>query len=389
MKDKRRSVKPPLAGVKVLDLTRLLPGPYGTMLLADLGAEVIKIEEPGRGDYVRALNPPVFAAVNRGKKSVTLNLKAEAGREILFSLVRIADVLVESFRPGVMDRLGVGYTVLKEKNPRLIYCAVSGFGQDGPYRDWPGHDINYVGVAGVLGLEETPHPLPIPVADMCAGTFAFATILAALLSRERSGEGQFLDVSATDAALSWMGPRLAIFDLADAKARQIRAGRGAYGAFRCADGKWITVGALEDVFWRNLCQAIGQPELLQDQRYANAPGRSEQREEIAGILGEAIRRKTRAEWLSLFQSADVPAAALNLPSEVWEDPQLQARGLFGAAKDVEGRATRQVNFPVAMAGVERGGEKRLPGLGEHTDEVLVSLGYDEKKIAGWRKQGVI
>ncbi len=371
----------PLEGVRVLDLTRLLPGPYGTMLLADLGAEVVKIEEPGRGDYVRGINPGMFASVNRHKKSITLNLKSEEAKKIFLRLAERADVVAEGFRPGVMERLGLGYEAVKAVNRGIIYCSISGYGQDGPFRDLPGHDLNYVGLAGVLGLSRSPKPLMIPVADLAAGTFAALAILAALLEKKNSGRGQLLDVSATEAVLSWMAPRLAQYEAAAEKDVGKAFRRGSYGVFETSDGLRITIGALEDVFWRNLCRAVGKGEWAEDEKYRKVRDRARRQEEIESGLQEIFITKDRKTWLEELKRHDVPAAPLHGPGEVLEEEQFRQRN----AVDRKGN----ILFPVIFSRFGRRPAGKVPALGEHTREILQDSGYSMGDIRRFEDEKVI
>src|SRR5215212_10301601 len=299
-----------LAGVRVLDLTRLLPGGFCTGLLADFGADVLKVEDTGLGDYVRWAPPryegadpsaasALFLALNRNKRSIRVNLKAHEGREVLLRLVREADVLVEGFRPGVMDLLGVGYERLREENPGLVYCAITGYGQDGPYRDRSGHDMNYLGLIGMLGLTGEPDGPPVQpagqIADVGGGALMAAFgILAALRERDRSGAGQLVDVSMADGALSWLalvaGRFLADGQLPRRGGLELAGGLVCYRPYACRDG-WVTLGALEPKFWQAWCRGVGREELVEKQ--FERPG-SEAHAEVERIFLE----RTRDQWQS-------------------------------------------------------------------------------------------
>lgn len=390
-----------LDGIRVLDLSRLLPGPYASLLLADLGAEVIKVEEPGLGDYAR-WNPPhygntgvgsTYIMLNRNKKSLALNLKSERGKEIFRRLVRHSDVVLESFRPGVMDRLGVGYAALKLLNPRLIYCAITGYGQDGPYKDHVGHDINYMGYAGALGItgERGRGPLMpgVQVADIGGGSLmaAFA-ILAALIHRERSGKGQFLDVSMTDGVVSWLaihfGPYFATGRVPQRGEERLNGGWVCYGIYGCKDGKYVTIGALEPKFWANFCKVIGREDLVEHQYATGA-----KRDEVEGELRALFKTKTQGQWLELLQSVDICAGPVNSLADAVENPQLRHRELFQNLEHPRHGPIRQVGFPVKFSATPARMESPPPDLGEHTDEVLSRLGYSGEEIAGFRKDGVV
>lgn len=387
-----------LAGLRVLDLTRLIPGDLCTMLLADLGAEVLKVEEPGQGDYIRWLQPIhkresyLHLILNRNKRSLTLNLKTEAGREILRRLVQQVDVLVESFRPGVMDRLGVGDGVLKEINPRLVYCAITGYGQEGPYRDLPGHDLNYMGVAGALelfGYEGSPPAVPgLTIADIGGGAqMAVIGILTALMARERTGLGQFVDVSMTDGVVYWLSVHAG---WSFATGRSPRRGETVllgrypcYAIYQTADGGYLTVGCLEERFWANLCRALGREEYIGEQ------WSEERREAIFEDLGSMFRTRPRQEWMAFFRDKDVCVGPSYLIEEAVQDPQLQHRQMFMEMEHPIEGTIHQLGIPIKLS--DTPGSVRLPPptLGEHTESVLTELGYTPGQIARFREAAII
>ena len=389
------------AGLRVLDLSRLLPGPYCSLLFADLGAEVIKIEEPERGDYARENLPhygqtgvgAAFLLLNRNKKSLTLNLKTEPGKGIFRRLARSADVLLESFRPGVMDRLGLGWEALRSLNPGLIYCAISGYGQDGPYRDLVGHDINYMGYAGALaitGPRGGPPLMPgVQVADLGGGALmaAFA-IGAALYHRTRTGEGQLLDVSMTDGVVSWLaihyGPFFATGRPPRRGEERLNGGWVCYQIYETADGEYLTLGALEPKFWANLCRLLGREDLIPLQ---DATG--EARDRVEAELRAIFRTRPREEWLRLLHSVDVCAGPVLGFDEVLQDPQLRHRGLFASVEDPAHGAIPQVAFPVKLSATPARITSPPPGLGEHSEEILKGVGYSAEEIAAFRREGVI
>ncbi len=359
-----------LSGIRILDLTRLLPGGYCTHLLAGMGADVIKVEEPGTGDYMRWMPPLVdgrgayFDAVNRNKRSVTINLKSDAGRDVLLRLAETADVLVESNRPGVMARLGAGWDVLHGRNPRLVMCSITGYGQDGPYAARAGHDLNYMAVAGGLGLNGErggpPVPLAVQVADIGGGGQAGAVaILGALLEVARGGEGRHLDVAMTDGAVSSL--TLAFAELGGGlgveRGNQRLTGRHpCYRVYRCADGRYYSVGALEPKFWSALCEAIERPDLIEAQ-FAES-------DEAHRAVEEVFGARTRDEWSERLGQLDACCEPVLDLDEVASHPQIRARGVLQAA----GRA---------------------PSLGEHTDDVLADLGIDPARIGALRAEGAI
>ena len=375
--------RPVLSGVRVVDLTTLLPGPFCTQLLADLGADVIKVERPDGGDPARALVPATFAAVNRGKRSVALDLRREADREQLYALARTADVFIEGFRPGVAERLGAGYERLAALNERLIYCSLSGYGQSGPARDLPGHDLNYLGVVGALDAEDDPAALPrhlasVPIADMAGALFAANAILAALLRRAldpAGGTGAYLDVSLAGAALSLMNGRLGeAHRLGDRLAAKLLRG-GGYRAFLGSDGRAFTVGCIEDAFWRRLCLAIGRADLADDLAWATFAQRTFGAEALDALLAAEFARRPRDEWIALLRAADVPVGPANAPSEVEHDPFVVASGLL-LADDAGATPLRAVRFPARMPGLavppDAEDTRRAPALGEHNALLLPS-----------------
>jgi alpha-methylacyl-CoA racemase len=381
----------PLTGIRVLDLTRLLPGAFCTMLLADMGAEVIKVEDPDRGDYMRWTPPLVdgqsvlFNSLNRNKKSVTLNLKAEAGRDLLVRLVDSADVLVEGNRPGVMKRLGLGWDTLHSRNPRLVMCSITGYGQDGPFAARAGHDINYMATSGGLGLNGSRDGPPVPpsvqVADIGGGGLQPAVaILGALVAVQRGGEGRWLDVSMTDGAVSWMSLILAARGGGEAVARgdQRLGGRHAcYRVYACKGGGFYSVGALEPKFWAALCIAIGRPDLVELQFAEGNEG-----DKVHSAMEEVFASKTRSEWEGELAELDACCEPVLELDEVASHPQVAARGLIAKRKTgVEVRPAVQLRSDWRR--------KDPPGLGEDTVDVLTELGVDEKQLGQLKVRGVI
>ena len=380
----------PLTGIRVLDLTRLLPGAFCTMLLADMGADVIKVEEPGAGDYMRWTPPMVdgqsvlFNALNRNKRSLTLNLKAEAGRELLLTLSETAAVLVEGNRPGVMERLGVGWDVLHAHNPKLVMCSITGYGQDGPFATRAGHDINYTATAGVLALngetDRAPVPPAVQVGDIGGGGLQPAVaILGALLAVERGGEGRWLDVSMTDGAVSWLALPLAQAGAGEDVRRGAQRLSGRYACYRvytCRDGRHFSVGALEPKFWGALCVALGKPDLVGVQ-FAEGNEQVRVHREMEAVFAARDRDEWAAELASLDACCE-PVLELN---EVSAHPQVAARGL------IEARAT---GVEVRPAVVMREDWRRLdpPRLGEHSAEVLAEVGVDPTRFEELRAAGI-
>ncbi len=381
----------PLSGIRVLDLTRLLPGAFCTMLLADMGADVIKVEDPDGGDYMRWTPPLVdgqsvlFNALNRNKRSLSLNLKAEAGRELLLRLVENADVLVEGNRPGVMKRLDLGWDVLHTRNPRLVMCSITGYGQDGPFAGRAGHDLNYMATAGGLGLNGAqggpPVPLSVQVADIGGGGLQPAVgILGALVAVQRGAEGRWLDVSMTDGAVSWLALALAARGGGEdvGRADQRLAGRHAcYRVYECKDGGFYSVGALEPKFWAALCVAIGRPHLVGLQFAEADEGKPVHRE-----MEEVFASRTRSEWQSELAGLDVCCEPVLELDEVATHPQVVARRLIAHKK-----TGVEVRPALPMSGDWR--RREAPGLGEHTAEVLAEVGVDERRREDLKLQDVI
>jgi crotonobetainyl-CoA:carnitine CoA-transferase CaiB-like acyl-CoA transferase len=393
----------PLEDVRVLDLSRLLPGGFCSLLLADLGAEVLKVEDTGMGDYVRWSPPYVegvedsarsalFLSLNRNKRSIRIDLKSDAGKAVLLRLVREHDVLLESFRPGVLDRLGVGYERLKAENPGLVYCAITGYGQDGPKRDAAGHDMNYLALGGLLGLSGEAGGPPIQaagqIADVGGGALMAAVgILAALRERERSGEGQVVDVSMFDGALSWLG-MLAAATLAEKRAPQRGqvplAGQFAcYRPYACSDG-WVACGALEPKFWQAWCRGVGREDLVEQQ--FSTPGSDGHRQ-----IEELFASRTRAEWEAFASEHDCCLEPVLDLDETLDSELVRAREMVvevaqpGAAEPV-----KLLGVPIKFSRTP-GDPRRVPGpgLGEHTDEVLAAAGYDAEEIAALKASGAV
>jgi crotonobetainyl-CoA:carnitine CoA-transferase CaiB-like acyl-CoA transferase len=381
-----------LDGYRVISMAEQYPGPYCTMLLADMGADVILVERPGRGDPARGPDgmSDHFAAISRNKRSMTVDAKTEEGRAIVRRLVEGADVLVEGFRPGVMARLGLDYPALRAVNERLVYCSISGYGQDGPYRDRPGHDLSYQALAGVLAShipagEFTGRP-GVAIGDLSSAMFAALGILAALLARQATGRGQYIDVSMTDGLVSWMGTALtALLNRRAGEEPGPRLGEPAYGVFRCADEKYLTLSiAHEDHFWRNLCGVLERPDLAE----LSGSERRARREELTRWCAEALSTRPRDHWVELLTRADVAAGPVYSLGEVVRDPHLVGRGLFGRLGE-DPDAPAYVNQPLRFSDTPATVRRPPPRLGEHTEEILAELGYGPDAVGALRSQSVI
>jgi len=383
----------PLDDILVLDLSRLLPGPYCTMLLDDLGAEVIKIEEPRKGDHARSLIPILFEAFNRNKKSLSLNLKSAEGKDLFLHLAARSDVLVESFRPGVMAGLGLAYETLREANRRLIYCAISGYGQEGSLSKMSGHDLNYLGVSGMLSLCGSPDgpPAPgvaLPIADLSAGMFATIGILAALQARQRTGEGQLIDVSMTDGLLSWVGTYLPEHDRGMVSKKK-KMCRPAYGVFRTGDAQFITIGAIEDHFWKRLLAVLELSDALGGPEYHTFAKRTGHVESINRILQEKIATRPGREWLRLFRERDIPCGPVNFLDDLGKDPWIVSRDLIVKMDTPSFGVLKGVRSPLTFSWTGRRTKQSAPRLGEHNEEILRRLGVRAHEIASLRRKGVI
>jgi alpha-methylacyl-CoA racemase len=399
----------PLEGVRVLDLSRLLPGGFCSLLLADFGAEVLKVEDTGAGDYIRWAPPyyegaeqssrsALFLSLNRNKRSIRVDLKLQAGRDVLLRLVRDCDVVLESFRPGVLDRLGVGYHRMRQENPGIVYCAISGYGQSGPKRNAPGHDMNYLGLIGLLGLTGEADGPPVQsagqIADIGGGSLMAAFgILAALRERDGgpgrpgSGEGQVVDVSMADGALSWLAMVAGRYFAEGAVPRrggqELAGGLICYRPYRCRDG-WVTLGALEPKFWQAWCRGVGREELIEKQ--FEKPG-----SDAHGQVGEIFVQRTRAEWERFASQHDCCLEPVLELDEALQSELVRARDMVVEIEQPGVRGgVHQLGVPVKLNRTP-GEHNRLPGpaLGEHTEEVLREAGLSQGEIAELLEQGAV
>ena len=384
---------PPLTTLKILDFTTLLPGPFATMFLADLGADVIHVEAPNRPDLTRYVPPfdgdvsSWHALLNRNKRSLALDLKAEGAAEIIHQLVREYDIVIEQFRPGVMDKLGVGYEALRAANPRLIYCALTGYGQTGPYKDRAGHDNNYLALAGVMshtGRPTTgPLPLGVQVADLGGSYNALVGILAAVIHRHATGEGQLVDVSMFDAAVMWGATAATDYFIGGQDptyASQRLNGGSFYDYYETSDGRYLSVGSLEPKFWMGFCVAIGRPDLVNGGLSLSLEEMPTLKEEIQHEIGQ----KTLAEWQAIFAPLDVCVEPVLTVSEMAAHPQTIARQMVVDVPKTDGTSQRQIGHPIKFSATPP--EYRHIGvpLGAHTAEVVggESEGEEERKRGG-------
>lgn len=353
-----------LAGLTVLDLSRLVPGPFATSILAELGARVIKVEDPAGGDYARLLSGGAFDTMNRAKESVAINLKHADGVEIVRALARRSDVVFEGFRPGVADRLGVGFDALSKGNPRIVYAGVYGFGATGPSKDEPGHDLTYEALAGITaitGTREAPAMPAVPLADLAGGLYAVVAVLAALRERDATGRGKFLDLSLHDAALALNGMYLARAEAGDPLERgalELSGGLPGYNLYRTAQGDWIALAALEPKFLAKLEAIVGKP--------------IETREDVEPFFASRSKR----ESLALLEKAGVPASAVLAPGEVLRDAHVRSRLPRGVPTPGSPLTHRAIDAPA-------------PRVGEHTDRILAELGFDDAAIARLKREGAV
>ena len=368
-----------LEGITVLEFASYVSGPFAGMLLADLGAVVVKVENPEEGDAFRSWGKvdysPTFGAINRNKKSITLDLKSEEGQAAARRLARDADVVIENFRAGTMDRLGLGYATLAQENPRLIYCSITGFGATGPYRDRPGYDTVGQAVSGLLGLltdRAAPLPMGISLSDHLAGTFACYGILAALVARGRTGRGQKVETSLLEAALAFVGENAAnFFEDGAVPSRETRTKRAQVFAFSAGDGRPFVVHlSSPPKFWAGLLGVVERPDLADDPRFRERSGRVTHYDALQEILATIFRGRTRAEWLERLEAADVPSGPLNGLDEVFEDPQVRALGMRRDLPHATRGTVAVVGNPVRLSGTPIRVETAAPELGADNEAWL-------------------
>jgi crotonobetainyl-CoA:carnitine CoA-transferase CaiB-like acyl-CoA transferase len=377
----------PLEGIRILDLSTQIPGPYCSMLLADLGAEVIKIENIDGGDQSRIL-PFLFNGINRNKKSISLDLKSSDAKKIFYKMAVKADVILEGFRPGVCKKLNINYEAIKEINPQIIYCSITGYGQDGPYRDKPGHDLNYLGYSGLLSLESdlnTYSKMPsIPLADLSGSMFAAVSILTALIHKGKTGFGQYIDVSMTASAFSLIGASMTAGFQGQSGSESLYIPH--YGLFKTRDEKFITLGIVhEEHFWKKLCSVIDMGDLAGLDLF----NRIEKRDAIITLLKNSFLTRKLDEWLAILNDADIPCGPVYTIEESYSDPQITHRSsVFEINYPTEGKI-RLRSFPVIFSESITKKDTPPPMPGMHTSEILRGLGYTEEEISKLTKEKIV
>jgi formyl-CoA transferase/CoA:oxalate CoA-transferase len=394
---------PPLDGLLVVDLTRVLSGPYCTMLLADMGARVIKIEQPGRGDDTRGWGPPFvgeesayFLSINRNKESLTLDLKQPEAKRILEQLLDRADVVVENFRPGTIDRLGFGYETVAARWPRIVYCSISGFGQTGPRRDQPGYDAVIQAEAGLMSVtgeaDGPPLRLGVAIADIVSGMFAAQGIAMALLARARSGRGQLVDVGmldATAALLTYQAANYFVTGRAPERMGNRHPTIVPYETFEAADGDFVLAVGNDDL-WRRFCKVSELLDLASDPRFATNRARVEHYDELRPILVGRLRTRSRAEWIAAFNVEGVPSGAVRDVAEVLSDPQLAAREMIQGVEHATLGTVRTLGLPIKLSDTPGAVRAAPPALGQHTDQILrTDLALTDAEIARLRATAAV
>ena len=392
----------PLEGIKVIELAQIMAGPTCGMLLADMGADVIKVEKLPGGDDTRSYTQPsidgesaAFMVLNRNKRGMAVNLKTPGGLEVVTRLLKDADVVTENYRKGTLEKLGLGYDMLQKLNPRLVYCAVSGYGRTGPYADKPGFDLILQGFAGIMSVTGEPGRQPVKsgtsIADINAGILAALGIVSALQARERTGRGQMVETSLMEAAVQQMYWQAAIHFATGVSSGPTGSAHiltAPYQAFPTSDG-WINIGGANQSNWERIAKAIGRPELIEDPRFVNNGERMKNLDVLVPLLSERTRTRSSAEWIREFEAAGVPVGPINKIGEVLADPQVKAREMVVEVEHSRVGRTKAIGLPIKFSETPGGVTRGAPTLGQHTDEVLASLGYGAQEIAQLRRDGAV
>ena len=393
---------PPLEGVKVLDLTQIMAGPYCAMTLGDMGADVVKVEKPNGGDDARRMGPPfiegesaAFLGINRNKRSIVADMRTDDGREIVQELARRSDILIQNFRPGSLERMGLGYEQVREINPAIIYCTISGFGATGPYARRGGFDLVAQGMSGLMSVTGHPGAPPTkigaPICDLNAGMFATIGILTAYVNRLRTGTGQHVDTSLLEGGIAYTFWESAMYFATGeppgpmGSAHRLTA---PYQAFETADG-YINVGAANQANWERLRAAIGRDDLASDPRFARPRDRMENLGALVSTLEETFARETTGHWLTALEAAGVPAGPIYTLDEVYADPQVRARDMVVETEHPAAGRIRNIGIPVKLSETPGAFRRPAPALGEHTDEVLRELGVSDARAAALRASGAV